>query len=91
MDMNPKTDSKKTNWNLYSYLLLVGYIIVAILLSGLWAQSKGLTPQEAAKIAADYTALPFLAWIILSVYYLLRWLYHKLQRQQATAAQPAQR
>ena len=73
MDMNRKTDSKKTNWNLYLYLLLVGYIIIAILLSGLWAQSKGLSPQEAAKIAANYTALPFLGWLILTAYYLVRW------------------
>jgi hypothetical protein len=58
---------------LYSYLILVGYIIVAILLSGLWAQSKGLSPQVGAKIAAEYTTLPFFAWIVLTVYYLVRW------------------
>ena len=81
MDMNRKTDSKKTNWILY--LLLVGYIIIAILLSGLWAQSKGLSPQEAARIAANYTALPFLAWIVLSVYYLVRWI---LKRVHSVAA-----
>ena len=62
---------------LYLYLMLVGYMIVAILLSGWWAQSKGLSPQEAAKIAANYTALPFLAWIVLSAYYLLRWVIRK--------------
>ncbi len=76
MDMNRKTDSKKTNWILY--LLLVGYIIIAILLSGLWAQSKGLSPQEAARIAANYTALPFLAWIVLSAYYLVRWILKRM-------------
>ena len=76
--MRRKTAIKKTNWDLYSYLMLVGYIVIAILLSGLWAQSKGLNPQEAVQIAADYTALPFLAWIGLSVYYLLRWSAHKL-------------
>ena len=62
---------------LYLYLLLVGYIIVTTLLSGLWAQSNGLSPQKAAKIAADYTVLPFLAWVVLSVYFLVRWLYRK--------------
>ena len=85
MDMNQKTDSKKTNWNLYSYLLLVGYIIIAILLSGLWAQSKGLSPQEAAQIAANYTALPFLAWVVLSVYYLLRWTARRVHSRASTA------
>ena len=62
---------------LYLYLLLVGYIIVATLLSGLWGQSNGLSPQKAAKIAADYTTLPLLAWVVLSVYFLARWLYRK--------------
>ena len=82
MDMNQPSYSKKTNWNLYSYLMLVSYIIVAILLSGLWAQSKGLGPQEAAQIAANYTALPFLAWVVLSAYYLLRWVIRKKSSHQ---------
>lgn len=69
----------------YSYLMLVGYMVVAILLSGLWAQSKGLSPQIGAKIAADYTALPFLAWIVLSVYYLVRWVVRRgVSRRHAT-------
>ncbi len=81
MDMNRKTDSKKTNWILY--LLLVGYIIIAILLSGLWAQSKGLSPQEAARIAANYTALPFLVWVVLSAYYLVRWILKRVHSHSA--------
>lgn len=71
---------------LYSYLLLVGYIIVAILLSGLWAQSKGLSPQIGAKIAAEYTAIPFLAWIILTAYYSVRWLAGRARKRQPSAA-----
>ena len=75
----------------YSYYLLcswvVGWIIYYLLLSGFGY----INPQIAAMKAAQLIALPFLAWIILSVYYLLRWSYHKLHRQQATAAQPAQR
>ena len=50
---------------LYLYLFLTAAVWVAIILGPLWAD----TPS----IAAKAIALPFLAWIVLSVYYLVRW------------------
>ena len=82
--MNRKTSTKKRNYELYWYFALVGYIILAIILSGLYAASKGLSPQVAAKIAANYTALAFVVWIALTAYYLLRWTAHKLGLQRQT-------
>ena len=40
-----------------------------------------MTQAEALQIA-HYTALPFLAWIVLSVYYLLRWVIRKKSSHQ---------
>ena len=62
---------------LYSYLVLIGYIIVMVIVAGLRAQYFGVAPKIAAQQAADLTALPLLAWVVLSVYFLARWLYRK--------------
>jgi ribose/xylose/arabinose/galactoside ABC-type transport system permease subunit len=62
---------------LYSYLVLIGYIIVMVIVAGLRAQYFGVAPKIAAQQAADLTALPLLAWIVLTVYYLARWVMNK--------------
>jgi ribose/xylose/arabinose/galactoside ABC-type transport system permease subunit len=36
-----------------------------------------INPQIAAKQAANLITLPFLVWIVVSVYYLLRWYVRK--------------
>lgn len=51
---------------LYLYLFLTAALWIAIILGPLWAN----TPS----IAASAIALPFLAWIGLSVYYLVKWI-----------------
>ena len=63
----------------YSYLILIGYIIVMVIVAGLRAQYFGVAPKIAAQQAANLITLPFLAWVVLSAYYLVRWSYHKLQ------------
>ena len=59
---------------LYLYLFLTAAVWIAIILGPLWAD----TPS----IAAKAIALPFLAWIVLSVYYLLRWVIRKKSSHQ---------
>ena len=59
---------------LYLYLFLTAVVWVAIILGPLWAD----TPS----IAAKAIALPFLAWIVLSAYYLVRWVVRKRPRHQ---------
>ena len=56
---------------MYLYLFLTAAVWVAIILGPLWSD----TPS----IAAKEIALPFLAWIVLSVYYLLRWSLKKMR------------
>jgi membrane protein DedA with SNARE-associated domain len=58
---------------LYLYLVLTAYLIVSTV--GLWLMGYllGWNPQATVMLSAKLTALPFLAWIALSVYYLLRW------------------
>ena len=56
---------------LYLYLFLTAAVWIAIILGPLWAD----TPS----IAAKAIALPFLAWIVLSVYYLVRWSLKKMR------------
>ena len=51
-------------FDLYLYLFLTAAVWIAIVLAPMWARSPN--------IAAKAIALPFLAWIALSVYYLLR-------------------
>jgi membrane protein DedA with SNARE-associated domain len=57
----------------YLYLVLTAYLIVSTV--GLWLMGYllGWNPQATVMLSAKLTALPFLAWIALSVYYLLRW------------------
>jgi uncharacterized membrane protein YesL len=50
----------------YLYLVLTGYLILVSLVFPLIVE---MTVHQ----VVVYTALPFLAWIALSVYYLLRW------------------
>ena len=61
----------------YSYYLLclwiVGWISYYLLMSGFGY----INPQIAAKQAANLITLPFLVWIVVSVYYLLRWYVRK--------------
>ena len=59
-------------------LVLTGYIIVMVIVAGLRAQYFGVVPKIAAQQAANLITLPFLAWIVLSVYYLLRWILKKM-------------
>ena len=40
-----------------------------------------MTQAEALQIA-HYTALPFLAWVVLSAYYLVRWVVRKRPQHQ---------
>ena len=61
------------------YYLLSGYLVLMLFLYPFLV--KITVHQEVV-----YTALPFLAWIVLSVYYLLRWSYHKLARPQTAVA-----
>ena len=62
---------------LYSYLVLTAYLIVSTV--GLWLMGYllGWNPQATVMLSANLTALPLLAWIVLTVYYLVRWLYRK--------------
>ena len=57
----------------YLYLVLTAYLIVST--AGLWLTGYllGWNPQGTVMLSAELTALPFLVWIALSVYYLLRW------------------
>ena len=50
----------------YLYFVLTGYLILVLLVFPLIVK---MTVHQ----VVVYTALPFLAWIALSVYYLLRW------------------
>ncbi len=59
-------------FDLYLYLFLTAAVWIAIVLAPMWAKSPG--------IAAQAVALPFLAWVILTAYYSLRWLYHKAHK-----------
>ena len=63
---------------LYSYLVLIGYIIVMVIVAGLRAQYFGVAPKIAAQQAANLITLPFLAWIVLSAYYLVRWILKRM-------------
>ena len=63
---------------LYLYLFLTAAVWVAIILGPLWAD----TPS----IAAKAIALPFLAWIVLSVYYLVRWAAKQQQYRTSTTS-----
>ena len=58
----------------YSYLLLVVYLLLGT--AGLWISGYLLNwnPQATVMLSAKLTALPFLAWIILTAYYSVRWL-----------------
>ena len=64
-------------FELYLYLFLTAALWIAIILGPLWAK----TPS----IAASAIALPFLAWIVLSAYYLLRWTAKKMHSRASTA------
>ena len=61
------------NFEKYSYLVLTAYLIVSTV--GLWLMGYllGWNPQATVMLSAKLTALPFLAWIALTAYYLLRW------------------
>ena len=54
---------------LYLYLFLTAAVWIAIILGPMWAD----TPS----IAAKAIALPFLAWLAISVYYFARWVVRK--------------
>ena len=61
------------NFEKYSYFVLTAYLIVSTV--GLWLTGYlfGWNPEATVMLSAKLTALPFLAWIVLSVYYLVRW------------------
>ena len=61
------------NFEKYSYLVLTAYLILSTV--GLWLMGYllGWNPQATVMLSAKLTVLPLLAWIALSVYYLLRW------------------
>ena len=52
-------------FDLYLYLFLTAAVWIAIVLAPMWAQSPN--------IAAKVIALPFLGWLVLTAYYLVRW------------------
>ena len=54
---------------LYLYLFLTAAVWIAIVLAPMWARSPN--------IAAKAIALPFLAWLAISVYYFARWVVRK--------------
>ena len=58
----------------YLYLVLTAYLIVCTV--GLWliGYLLGWNPQGTVMLSAKLTALPFLAWIVLSMYYLVKWI-----------------
>ena len=65
------------NFEKYSYLVLTAYLIVSTV--GLWLMGYllGWDPQATVMLSAKLTALPFLAWVVLSVYFLARWAMNK--------------
>jgi cation transporter-like permease len=56
----------------YTYLMLVLYLILGTV--GLWITGYllGWNPQATVMLSAKLTTLPLLAWLVLSVYYLVR-------------------
>ncbi len=64
---------KKLDLYLYIVLSLVALLPFLFL--------HWMTQAEAQQIA-NYTALPFLAWVVLSAYYLLRWVIRKKSSHQ---------
>ena len=55
---------------LYLYLMLTGYLVLVLLVLPLIVK---MTVHQ----MVVYTALPLLAWIVLSVYFLARWALRK--------------
>jgi hypothetical protein len=64
---------KKLDLYLYIVLSLVALLPFLFL--------HWMTQAEAQQIA-NYTALPFLAWVVLSAYYLVRWVMKKRPQHQ---------
>ena len=59
--------------------LYIGLTLIAL---GPFLFLHWLTQQEALQIA-HWTALPFLAWVVLSAYYLARWSVRSLRARRA--------
>jgi uncharacterized membrane protein len=58
----------------YSYLVLTGYLILVLFLVGSFLVK--ITNRQAGLMVV----LPFLAWVVLSVYYLVKWIGKKMHR-----------
>ena len=65
---------------LYLYLFLTAAVWIAIVLAPNWASSPS--------IAAKAIALPFLAWLVLTVYYFLRWSAQKVRSSHKAIKKP---
>jgi uncharacterized membrane protein len=57
----------------YSYLVLTGYLILALFLVGSFLVK--ITNRQAGLMVV----LPFLGWLVLSAYYLVRWSVRKVR------------
>ena len=67
------------NFEKYSYLLLSLYLLFGTVVLWLLGYLLGWNPQTTVMLSAKLTALPFLAWVALTVYYLARWIVRKAQ------------